>query len=228
MPENAPVFRAVLFDCDGTLVDSYAAITASVNHVRAAHGLPPLGEAEVRRHVGRGPTYLLEHTVPECDPEADYARYRAHHPSVLHSGTRLLAGAAEALAALKRGGRLTGVCSNKPRAFTVELLAFLGIASTVDVVFGPEDVPQPKPAPDMLLAAMHQLDVTAAQTLYVGDMTVDINTARAAGVQVWVVPTGSDERATLIQAHPDRLLDSLNALPALLLDPTRPGPGTVN
>jgi 2-phosphoglycolate phosphatase len=228
MLENAPVVRAVLFDCDGTLVDSYAAITASVNHVRAAHGLSPLGEAEVRRHVGRGPTYLLEHTVPGCDPEADYARYRVHHPSVLRSGSRLLPGAAEALAALKQNGRLTGVCSNKPRAFTVELLAFLGIASAVDVVFGPEDVRQPKPAPDMLLAAMHQLGVTRAQTLYVGDMTVDINTARAAGVQVWVVPTGSDERATLLQAHPDHLLDSLNALPARLLDAMHPGPGTVN
>src|SRR5438552_946580 len=139
--------KAVLFDFDGTLADSYPAITASVNHVRAAHGLPPLGEAEVRRHVGRGPAYLLEHTVPGADLEADYARYRAHHPSVLRSGTRLLPGAAEALAAVKRGGRRTGVCSNKPRDFTRTLLAVLGIADDVDVVLGPEDVPRPKPAP---------------------------------------------------------------------------------
>jgi 2-phosphoglycolate phosphatase len=209
MPASSNTYRAVLFDFDGTLVDSYPAITASVNHVRAAHGLLPLGESEVRRFVGHGPAYLLEHTVVGCDFDADFARYRAHHPSVLRSGTRLLPGAAEVLMTLKRDGCFTGICSNKPRAFTRELLGYLGIASDVDVVRGPEDVPRPKPAPDMLLSAMRQLDIPAAWTLYVGDMTVDISTARAAGVHVWVVPTGSEERAALIQARPDRLLDSL-------------------
>src|SRR5262249_58570682 len=114
--------RAILFDFDGTLVDSYAAIAASVNHVRAAHGLPPLAEDEVRRHVGRGPAYLLEHTVPGADLAVDWPRYRAHHPSVLESGTRLLPGAAEAVAALKARGLAVGVCSNKPREFTPPLL----------------------------------------------------------------------------------------------------------
>src|SRR5262249_6346978 len=81
--------RAVVFDFDGTLVDSYAAITASVNHVREQHGLTPLPEAEVRRFVGHGPAYLLENTVPGAELPADVERYRAHHPSVLHIGTRL-------------------------------------------------------------------------------------------------------------------------------------------
>jgi len=216
MPEATSAYRAVLFDFDGTLVDSYPAITASVNHVRAVYGLPPLEESEVRRYVGRGPAYLLEHTVPQGDPEADYVLYRAHHPSVLRSGTRLLPGAAEALAALKRGGRLTGICSNKPRHFTQALLDYLGIAGDVGVFLGPEDVQRPKPAPDMLLAALQQLSVTARQALYIGDMTVDIATARAAGLDVWVVPTGSDARATLLQGQPDRLLENLADLPSLL------------
>ena len=73
--------RAVLFDFDGTLADSYPAITASVNAVRAAHGLPPLDEDTVRRHVGRGPAYLMEHTVPGGSVPADVARYvRAERP----------------------------------------------------------------------------------------------------------------------------------------------------
>src|ERR1700732_3822632 len=80
-------FRAVLFDFDGTLADSYAGITASVNHVRAAHGLPPLTVAEVRPHVGHGPAQLLHATVPGADPVRDTARYRAHHPSVMREGT---------------------------------------------------------------------------------------------------------------------------------------------
>src|SRR5262249_15144063 len=156
----------------------------SVNHVRAAHGLPPLDEPEVRRHVGRGPAYLLGHTVPGADLATDWPRYRAHHPSVLESGTRLLPGAAEALAALKLGGRTVGICSNKPRAFTVKLVEHLGLL--VDLVLGPEDVQHPKPAPDMLLTALQRLGLKAGEVLYVGDMSIDVQTARAAGVAVWV------------------------------------------
>jgi phosphoglycolate phosphatase len=205
--------KAVLFDFDGTLADSYPAITASVNHVRAAHGLPPLEEAEVRRHVGRGPYYLLEHTVPGADLENDLARYRAHHPSVMVSRTRLLPGAAEAVAALKQLGLRIGVCSNKPVAFTRSLLDSLNLAPYLDEVLGPEDVARPKPAPDMLREALTRLGITADEALYVGDMTVDIETARQAGVRVWIVPTGSDELATLVRAGPDRLLRDLHDLP---------------
>ncbi|HTU19089.1 MAG TPA: HAD-IA family hydrolase [Gemmataceae bacterium] len=216
MVQHVSPFKAVLFDFDGTLADSYPAITASVNHVRARHGLSPLSEPEVRRHVGRGAGYLLEHTVPAGSLEADTAAYRAHHPSVLRSGTRLLPGAAEALNALYERGLLLGVCSNKPVHFTRELVAYLGIASCLNVVLGPEDVRHPKPAPDMLLAALSRLNVAADAALYIGDMGVDIQTARAAGVSVWVVPTGSDEIETLRQAHPDRLLRDLGELPGLL------------
>jgi len=210
-------FRAVLFDFDGTLADSYPAITASVNHVRAAHGLSPLAEAEVRKLVGRGPHYLLEHTVPgSTDLNADLARYRSHHPSVMLQGTRLLPGAAEAVRAVKEMGLLTGICSNKPRVFTEKILDHLHLTQWIDVVLGPEDVPRPKPAPDMLRAALERLRVSPQTALYVGDMTVDIETARQTGVAVWVVPTGSDERATLEAARPDRILDGLMGLATLL------------
>lgn len=211
--------RAILFDFDGTLADSYQAIAASVNHVRAAHGLPPMAEAEVRKHVGRGLSYLLEHTIPaDLDLPRDSSRYRVHHPSVMLQGTRLLPGAADTVRAVKEAGLLTGICSNKPRAFTEKILEHLRLTSVFDVVLGPEDVPRPKPAPDMLQAALRRLGVLPEEALYIGDMTVDIETARQAGVTVWVVPTGSDERAALEAARPDRILDSLNELIARLSD----------
>jgi len=216
MEKSLRAFDAFLFDFDGTLADSYAAITASVNHVRARHGLPPLPVAEVKRHVGRGPEYLLRHTVPGGDLPADLAAYRSHHPSVMVTMTQLLPGAAELVRGLHRLGKRVGLCSNKPRLFSRDLLAHLGIADCFRLVLGPEDVPRPKPAPDMLQHALRGLALPATAVLYVGDMTVDIQTARAAGVSVWVVPTGSEERATLEQARPDRLLESLDEMVAEL------------
>jgi 2-phosphoglycolate phosphatase len=207
-----PPLRAVLFDFDGTLADSYPAITASVNHVRALHGLPPLPVDEVKRHVGRGPDYLLTHTCPVGDMAANVAAYRAHHPSVLREGTRLLPGVYDTLQTLHQRGLRLAVCSNKPVAFTKELLVILAIKDFFSVVLGPEDAGLPKPAPNMLLTALARLQVRADEALYIGDMTVDIQTARAAGVTVWIVPTGSDEIAVLREAKPDRLLGQMSDL----------------
>ena len=203
-------FAAVIFDFDGTLADSYGAIAASVNHVRAHHGLKAMTVDEVKRFVGRGPDYLLTHTVPGGDLAADVTCYRAHHPSVLIEGTRLLPGAMEVIETLHRAGKRLGLCSNKPRVFSQQLLRHFGIADRFSVVLGVEDVARPKPAPDMLLAAIARLNVPREHVLYVGDMTVDIETGRAAGVTVWAVTTGIQTAAQLSTA--DRVIASLTEL----------------
>ncbi len=210
--------RAAFFDFDGTLADSFPAIAASVNHVRALHGLSPLPIDEVKRFVGRGAAFLLTRTVPDGNLDADLAAYRAHHPSVLHSGTRLLPGAARLLRLLHGRGVRLGVCSNKPVDFTRDLVAYLDLAPLLDVVLGPEDVPRPKPAPDMLQEGLRRLSVSAAEALYVGDMSVDVQTARGASVAVWVVATGSEERDDLERARPDRLFASLEEMATVLAE----------
>src|SRR5437879_2644251 len=118
MPDLLPTFTAVVFDFDGTLIDSYPAIAASVNHVRQAHGLPPLSVDEVKKHVGRGPDYLLTHTVPGYQADIDVPRYRAHHPSIMRALTTLMPGADDVLAALHDAGKRLGLCSNKPHVFS--------------------------------------------------------------------------------------------------------------
>ncbi len=214
--QNIQSIHAVLFDFDGTLGDSYPAITASVNHVRELRGLPPWSVAEVSRHVGRGAEFLMQETVPRGDVAANVAAYKSHHPSVMHGGTHLYPGVADTLRRLHEKGLPLAVCSNKPVAFTRDLLAYLKVAAYFAAVLGPEDVARPKPAPDMLLAGLTRLQVSAAAALYVGDMTIDIQTARGAGVTVWVVPTGSDLRETLVEAKPDRLLRDLSEVADLL------------
>lgn len=207
-----PPFRALLFDFDGTLADSFPAITASVNHVRDLYGLPPLPVAKVVAHVGRGPQYLLSKAVPGGDPARDVPRYLAHHPQVMRPLTQLMPGAARLVEQLRGAGLELGVCSNKPVVFTRDLLDHLGLAEQFAVVLGPEDVARPKPAPDMLLAAAGRLGLMSEWVLYVGDSRTDIAAARAAGMPVWAVPTGSDAPAALEAARPDALFANLDAV----------------
>ena len=201
-------FRAVLFDFDGTLADSYPAITSSVNHIRASYGLAPLTSDQVRPIVGHGPVYLLVNTVPGVEVESDLPRFRAHHEKIMRQETRLMPGAAEVISALRQRGLKLGVCSNKPKPFTLALLEHFGLLPHFDIVVGPEDVARPKPAPDMLRHALRMLDVPTGEAVYIGDMRIDIQTARAAGTTAWVVPTGSDSPEDLLAAQPDRMLGS--------------------
>ncbi len=199
----------ILFDFDGTLADGYPAITSSVNHVRLAHGLSPLDTHVVKRFVGRGPEHLLGNTVPGVEYQDAFSMYKIHHPTVLASGTVLLPGVREVLVQLKSKGVKLGICSNKPRDFTQLLVGYLNLDGFFSWILGPEDVAKRKPAPDMLLEALKRSTLAAAQVLYVGDMSVDVQTARAAGVSCWAVVTGSETAEEIKAAGPDRLFDSM-------------------
>ena len=216
-----PRFRAVLFDFDGTLVDSYAAITASVNHVLEHYGRPTLTESRVRGLVGYGIEHLMANILPDIDPNAAARVYRGHHPTVMKSHTRLLPGVSEGLAALKGAGVKLGVCSNKLSDFTRALLGMFGIDHDFDAVYGPDIAGAAKPDPAMLLKALEQLRVPKEDALYVGDMEVDIETGRRAGVETWVMPTGSNDQATLQAAHASRLFPGMNELIAEVMSDRR-------
>ncbi|HKA05869.1 MAG TPA: HAD-IA family hydrolase [Gemmataceae bacterium] len=214
-----PRFRAVLFDFDGTLADSYAAITASVNHVLQQHGRPTLTEGKVRSLVGHGLENLMQNILPGIDPAVGARMYREHHPTVMKSHTRLLPGVVEGLKALKDAGIKLGVCSNKPAYFTRALLGMFEIDRYFDVVLGPDDVGPIKPDPAMIHKALERLGVPKEESLYVGDMEVDIETGRRAGIETWVMPTGSNDEATLRAAHAARLLPGMKDVIAEVMRP---------
>ena len=213
--------RAVLFDFDGTLADSFAAITASTNHVRRSYGLPTLPEAEVRRYVGHGLHNLMEVLCPGFPADEAVRRYREHHPSVMYSGTKLFPGVKETLAELHRRGLRLGVCSNKAVKFSKELAHSLGIGVYLGVILGPEDAGGiPKPDPTMLLEASRRLGVTPSETVYVGDMSIDVHAGRNAGIPVWLVHAGMAGTEDPLAAGPDRVLDDFPRLAELVLTPT--------
>lgn len=182
--------RAVLFDFDGTLADSFSAITASTNHVRQSCGLPVLSEAEVRSYVGLGLPNLMTALVPSLPPEEAVRRYREHHPRVMLTETKLFPGVIDTLSTLKNRGLRMAVCSNKAVTFTRQLVEALGLSKYIETTLGPEDVGVPKPDPAMLLEACRRLESTPADTIYVGDMSVDVLAGNAAQIPVCLVNVG--------------------------------------
>ncbi len=181
------MLRGVLFDFDGTLADSFDAIAESVNFVRTENQLPELRFEEIKSHVGHGLEHLMEKMLPGCDIGQAKKAYHAHHKIHMKTHTRLYPNAREFLSKLQLSGISMGVCSNKPVGFTTELIEHLGINSFFKVVLGPEDVPNPKPAPDMLIEAAKRLKIKHDEVVYVGDMDVDIKASGAAGMEVWIV-----------------------------------------
>lgn len=212
-------FQAVLFDLDGTLIDSRGDIAAAANHARAAFGLPPLSEEAVGAFVGRGVRHLAagvletgEEDRIEQGVQVLMDHYRAHPVD----RTTVFPGAFELLSVLKEREVDLGVVSNKPEAVTGRVLEALGLTPYFAVVLGHEATPRAKPHPDPLLLALERLGSSPAASALVGDSPVDVEAARAAGMRVAVVAHGFSSRKDLEAAGPDWIAGNLEGLRSFL------------
>ena len=208
--------RAVLFDFDGTLADSFAAITTSANHVRRSYGLSEITESTVREYVGLGSEQFMKDLLPEITIEDALNRYRDHHAGTMIANTKLFPGVTEMLATLRARGFKLAICSNKHVEFTKQLATGLGIAHYFQEILGPDDVGAPKPDPAMLLECCRRLGVSTFESVYIGDMAVDVHTAKAASIPVWLVPGGATGRENPLDAGPDRMLHSISEVADLV------------
>ena len=173
---------AVVFDLDGTLIDSGRDIAVAANHVRAARGLPELPLATVLDFIGDGVPVLLRRvlgadglTPEDRDRDAFHAHYRAH----CLDHTRPYPGVADTLRAL--AGVPLLVATNKPSDYTGPMLAGLGLDGFFRRTVSGDEVPAKKPAPDMIHAVLAGLDLDPARVAMVGDSLNDVRAARAAG-----------------------------------------------
>jgi len=209
---------AVVFDLDGTLVDSRADIIACCQHTLCVHGLPPVPEATIVRAVGDGARRLLERVtgVPSADPRfaALLATYLEQYATHGYARSILMPGAAAALAGLSP--LPLAIATHKPRATTVPLLEHLRIRDRFAIVVAGEDVARHKPAADPLLYIAAQLSVEPGQLVMVGDGPQDVLAGRAAGARTVGVPGCFVAREDLAAAEPEILLEDLSALPALV------------
>jgi len=206
------LFRGVIFDLDGTLVDGYDAIAAGVNAARARFGLPPLAVDDVRGRVGLGLSHLIVDVVGDAHAEEGAAVFRATYDAACLPGTKAVPGLAATLDALAARGARLSVASNKPVRYSLRILEHLGVADRFDLVAGPETTGAIKPDPAMLRACLAAMATPAKHALYVGDMPLDAEAARRAGVPVVLVAGGSSAREELeATGHP--VLAALTELP---------------
>jgi pyrophosphatase PpaX len=209
-------YRTVLFDLDGTLIDSAAIILASMRHATRTVLGREIPDEQLLAGVGSGLRYEMHAFDPERVDELVDA-YRAHNEP-LHADLQPCAGVLDVLPVLVRQGRRLGIVTAK-RHVTVEL-AFAVVPQLrghFDVVVGAEDTKRHKPYPDPILAALGRLDAEPADSVYVGDAPFDVQAARAAGVaSIAVTWGGFHTRARLEREQPDAIVETTEELLARL------------
>jgi len=188
---------AIIFDLDGTLVDSAPDIRCALNAVLVRDRLPPIELEAVQLMIGGGPKVLIQRALDKIGvvaQPADVARLTASFEDTYfeqgNALTALFNGAVDCLEKLKNQGVAIGLCSNKPEQLCKQLLADLGILSFFAAIQGSGSGLPTKPHPAALLATLRGLGAAPELALYVGDSKTDVETARGACVPVALVRSG--------------------------------------
>ena len=196
--------KAVLFDLDGTLVDSLPELYHGVHTVLSDMGLKAPSQEAVGAMIGRGILVLVQRLCAALGIAVESEQGRDLFDRLLkawsESGGRHMAFypvVIEGVEQLKDKGIRVALVTNKQRSLTVEFLQSRGLESLFDTVVAGDDCPNNKPAPDMLIRAMTEMNVCASETVMVGDSRNDALAGRAAGVSVALVETGYNEGVSI-------------------------------
>jgi phosphoglycolate phosphatase len=213
--------RAVVFDLDGTLVDSAGEIAEALAIAFAEVGARPLPLATVETLIGRGVRSTVERGLELAgakgvDLEDAIHRFEAHYARTVGQSAAVYPGVVEGLRMMRDRGLKLGVVTNKPRSFTVMLLERVGIAQFMDAIVAGDDGFAKKPAGDMVTAACEKLGAAPNQTLVIGDSANDTLAARNAGSPVWCVPYGYNEGRDPRTLDCDRLVASIDEAARIL------------
>jgi len=212
--------RLVMFDLDGTLIDSVPDLAEAVDRMLVELGRAPVGVEKVRDWVGNGARVLvrralaggLDHAaVGEAETEEALARFLdiyadCHHLTALYPGVH------ELLEALSTAAVELAVVTNKPERFVAPLLEQVGLGGYFRWIIGGDTLPQQKPDPAALLQVMHLAGVDAAQALFVGDSRNDVLAARAAAVPCVAVSYGYNHGRPIAEEKPNLVVDNLAEL----------------
>lgn len=214
----------VLFDLDGTLVDSAPDLAYSMDATMAEIGLSPRGEAKIRQWIGNGIERTLKRAIiNDMHGEPDAGLFSKALPIFMEiyaensvRQSYFYDGVLEGLDYLKKNNYKIGCVTNKQAKFTHILLKALGIFDDFGIVISGDTLPKKKPDPLPLLHAAEHFAVRPEHALMVGDSMNDVNAARAAGFKILCVSYGYNHGRDIREAKPDAVVDSLAELPALM------------
>jgi phosphoglycolate phosphatase len=210
----------LIFDLDGTLVDSLPGIAASLNRSLELHGLPAHSNAAVRSFVGNGVRMLVQRAVPAgTDPasiDSLVALFKKDYDQSWKSGTQAYPGITNLLNDLQRAGYPLAVLSNKTHEFTVSMVAGVFPIIHFGKVLGQREGTPQKPHPAGAFLIAETLGFKPEHCVFIGDSTVDLETARNADMPAIAVLWGYHDRAKLLAAGAERLIEDPSELEAML------------
>lgn len=214
-------YKAVLFDMDGTLLDTLEDLCDSTNHALAQMGYPLRGIEEIRRFIGNGAEKQIRRAVPEGTSEGKImetlAAFRAYYQDHCQIKTKVYDGLLDVLSELKEKGVKMAVVSNKPDA-AVKKLSREYFGDRLDYAIGPSDGVRCKPYPDMAEEALKALGIAKKDAVFVGDSEVDVQTGLNAGLDVIAVSWGFRSREVVIEAGAKMIADDASELEKLILE----------
>ena len=220
---NTP--KLILFDLDGTLVDSVPDLAFCIDQMMIQTGQPPCGDERVREWVGNGVERLVRRAlVGQLEGEPPKELFEQAYPLFMesyrvHNGQRscLYPGVRETLDRLRASNKYKLACvTNKAKLFTHPLLNALGIEDHFELIISGDSLPKKKPHPLPLLHAAAQFNIKPSRSLMIGDSINDVQAARAAGFNIFCVPYGYNHGQDIHLAKPDAVIDSLLEIEPLL------------
>jgi phosphoglycolate phosphatase len=203
----------LIFDLDGTLVDSRQDLANAVNYARSKFNLQPLPMPFIASHIGYGVNNLLAHTIPDLNPaQVDEARvsFKEHYEIHVVDETVLYPGVKETLEYFRN--KKLAIVSNKPIDYLPRILGTLGIKDYFQIIFGENSYPDKKPHPGPLLAIMKDLDCNPNQSCMIGDWITDVEAGKRAGITTVGCLYGIGEITQLKEFKPDYLIESFSQL----------------
>ncbi len=208
---------AILFDLDGTLVDSATDLAVTVNHLLEHDGLDALPLGEIRQMLGPSASVVLQRAYGQhgSEPPSDaLKRFRTHHYDHCTVHSRPYPGVVELLGRL--AGRSLAVVTNKPTDQAEKVIDDLGLSPLIPLVVGPELTERCKPAPEHLFAALERLGRQPSEAVIVGDGTTDMLAGRDAGTATIAVLWGYQTREQLAPCGPNHMVETVSSLEELL------------
>ncbi len=214
------VKHGLIFDLDGTLVDSLQGLATSLNHALTLSDMPTHDHAAVRGFIGNGARILIQRSLPADSVETLLntveQAFKAHYDLTWQDGTLIYDGVVDLLESLESRGHPLAVLSNKPHPFTVAMVGHMFPSIRFAAVLGQRAGIPHKPDPAGALEIAKAFELTAANCTVIGDSTMDLETARNAGMQAIAVTWGFHDRSRLLAAGAEQIADFPSELFELL------------